>query len=324
MTYEGIESTTFNRALENVEKTKKRLLKVYERALENVEKELATWRLGREMGQITDTTREFRLQALYRQIAEEILALQRKTAEIISDGFVDTYAETMYRTAYAVEREINVGSGFMSGETGYRVPYTFLPREAIEASVLNAEIAGHNFKDRMDRDREKLQWAVRESVAQALAEGISVNELKKRLENIKGAMDGGKFQSLTTARTELLRAYSFAHEEAINQAEEAGVEFKYKWSSTLDMKTRPDHARADGQVAKKHDGEYMFKVGGVWTRGPRMSGVAKQDINCRCRKLAIPFGVEPTARMAKTSGDEWKQVDGGFNYADYENWLKSH
>ena len=41
--------------------------------------------------------------------------------------------------------------------------------------------------------------------------------------------------------------------------------------------------------------------------------------NCRCRRIGIPFGIEPTARVAKLPDGTWEEVSGDVTAAE---WLQ--
>ena len=59
-----------------------------------------------------------------------------------------------------------------------------------------------------------------------------------------------------------------------------GMKIARVWVSTKDGRTRDSHKAMDGQEADK-DGFFHFPGGGQ-TAGPGLSGIAEEDIHCRC------------------------------------------
>ena len=117
---------------------------------------------------------------------------------------------------------------------------------------------------------------------------------------------------MVIARTEGGRVYSRASLDSMMVAETAGVILVKKWVSTLDERTRPTHQQADGQEVPI-DGE--FNVGGVKMIAPRLSGVASEDIQCRCNFIEIVKGYEPKFRRIRG--------EGVVPYKTYEEWKKN-
>jgi hypothetical protein len=110
------------------------------------------------------------------------------------------------------------------------------------------------------------------------------------IDQIGGSLDSpGAFKSIadrakTIYRTESLRILSIAtHARIQSNAEivkQAGWQMGRVWGATYDLRTRPDHAEADGQ---ERGVDEPFDVGGealMYPRDPRAS--AKQTVNCRC------------------------------------------
>lgn len=327
-TYIGSQRWIFNNSLKTLTKNKRLLAKIYRESQERIVQKLAGYRLASEVGTAL-APKEIRLQELYNQVDDEIRKLGVKTSGYIRQGFKGSYEETYYQTAFTVEREINIGKGFIDHATGYNLNYPLLPTEAAEGA-LTQDIAGHTFKDRMLRDRQKLQWLVRQEVAGAITEGISAKDLAKRLESLDNAYLTGEAKSMATARTEMLRAYSLGQERATDEAIQAGVQFDYKWSGTLGSKTRPSHQRADGQKAKfDENGKPYFMINGVKMTSPRLPAPdntkpsAGEVIQCRCRRLSLPFGIEPTSRVSKIPGGGYKKEWGSLTYEEWKKGLKA-
>ncbi|UCF13243.1 MAG: hypothetical protein JSW06_03020 [Thermoplasmatales archaeon] len=314
------ERNIFNSALTQVETTNKRLLKIYEESQARVEQQLLKMRAQVLKSGVVQPFKEARLVNLLKAINEEIASLRTQSQNVIASGYIANYQNTYYLELYAYEKSINTE---LSLGADYLLNAPALNRQAVIAS-LNERIGGNAFKDRMLRHQREMQFLLRDAVSQNIIEGQTVKELAKNIDLIGEVYGRAINQSTRIARTELLTAYSIGQEQATLEAEESGVEFTYKWSATLDSRVRKDHARADGQKALIVDGGPVFTVGGVRFSSPRVPLVndgskrnAKQVINCRCRRLNIPFGIEPTKRVAKRKDDTWTELNGDLTAVEW-------
>jgi len=321
-TYKTNEREIYNLALKNVTKANRNIARIYLETFEKIEQQLAAQASKIFVGNVRLLDNAIRLEQLQFQIQQDLRAMNVKVARTISSNYIQNFENTYYRTGYNVETEVNLGKGFQNMANGYNLNYTILPREAIKAS-LDERIAGHTFKDRLVRDRDVLRFRTREKVAETLIEGLSPRELSRRLKEMDEAFAIGQARATTTARTELLRAYSIGQDDSANHAKSAGVEFTFSWSSTLDTRTRQDHVIMDKKEADRiEDGEPVFVLpDGSEGPGPRLIGVASQDINCRCRRLNQPFDIKPTARVTKLPKGKWETQPSNASYTDWLNSL---
>jgi uncharacterized protein with gpF-like domain len=218
----------------------------------------------------------------------------------------------------AINTELDLESDFFLNAQG-------ISKETVLASQSEL-IAGNTFTDRMLQDQRNMQFRIRGAVGQAVIQGETVRQLQERLKALDDVYKSSANKAMTTARTELLTAYSKGQELAIDEAEESGVEFNFIWSSTLDDRTRTSHVRADRKKAKIIDDDPVFTVGGVKFSSPRIvsprntsTNTAREIINCRCRRLNVPFDIEPTKRVAKKKDGTWTKVNGDLTA---EEWMK--
>lgn len=240
----------------------------------------------------------------------------------------ESYRSTYNLLAYAYDETVNTTQALKTvGVTEY-TNFTFLNSEAVKEALFNPEVAGRTispvqFNKVMLNQRESLQQAIRSVVANIIATGQGLDAASKDLEVLFSILGDGfdktKNRAKTTARTEILRAYSLAQEEADRQAEESGVELDYKWDTSKDEKVRSSHRPMQDQIAQKNPQREPFFIlpSGIRTSSPRESGVAKEDINCRCTRLSYPKGFEPTNRTYRKDG-EWKQ---DVTNLEYRTWL---
>ena len=304
------EIRTYNLALKTVEDTNKRLYALYKESLRKAENEIISMQMKLLRDGKISPYKEARLVNLINKIKDEIKVLRTKSDRIVQSGYIENYERTYYYQSFSIEKAINIKS-----DISYFLNTPELNKDVIMASF-NKRVAGTIFRDRTLRTQREMQYLIQDAVAQNVIEGQSVKSLAKNLDLINDVYEKGLGNTTTIARTELLKAYSIGNDTARIEAEKAGVEFAYEWNAALDGKTRIDHAMADKQKAIIIDGQPIFNVGGVQFIAPRMPLVetgskaeAGQVINCRCMRLDLPFGVEPTTRIAKKASGEWETVN---------------
>lgn len=112
-----------------------------------------------------------------------------------------------------------------------------------------------------------------------LEEGVNSGEgLAKLTDRVNEEFKFAKtYRAERIARTEMNRASAKGRLDTLKKSRV--IEGK-EWSAALDERTRPSHIVTDGQEVKTN--EYFTLGSGVKTEGPGQSGVAAEDINCRC------------------------------------------
>lgn len=321
MAYRSDEISIFNQSLRQIQATNKRLEKAFQDSLDIVEAEIIKLRTSLVKEGRIRTFKEDRLLTLYSKLNQELIKLRGTSGRIIQSGYYTNYSNTYYTEAFALEKMINTELGLPSD---FFLSIPELNTNIIKASF-DQRIGGHVFKDRTLRIQQTMQYLIQDAVAQNIIAGESVKDLAKNLNLISEVFDKGLNNTTLIARTELLKAYSIGQDHARHEAENSGVEFKYIWKSTLDSRVRPDHASADQQEAVIDEtGEPVFTVGGVRFRSPRVPVVetgsraqARQIINCRCRRLNIPFDIKPTKRVAKKKNGQWVEVNADVSAAEW-------
>ncbi len=129
-------------------------------------------------------------------------------------------------------------------------------------------------KDVNDTTLKSLKSTLREGVAA----GESIPKLRKRVEHVFDVAD--RSRAIKIARTETASAANRGSLEAYRQS---GVVAKKEWIAAMDERTRDSH-RGVGTVKL----DEKFTLGsGVQTDGPGQSGVASEDVLCRCTTGAI-------------------------------------
>lgn len=122
-----------------------------------------------------------------------------------------------------------------------------------------------------DTTRKRIQH----EIAQGIANEETIDQIVTRIDTLY--LDSIiPNRSETIARTETISA---SNQASMFGARATGLDLDKEWIATRDGRTRPDHADADGQRVPL---DQPFVVGGVEMDAPGASGVAEEDINCRC------------------------------------------
>jgi hypothetical protein len=316
------ERKIFNLSLQNVEKTNKRLIAIYEDSLERAEAKLLKLQSKLIKDGVISPFKEERLLRLVSELQSEIAELRTLSTREIRKEYILSYRNTYYYENWAFEKHINTG---LNLGADYFLNIPPLDRKTIIASF-DQRVGGFLLKDRTLRIQREMQFLVQNAVSQNIIEGESVKSLAKNLDLLNEVYDRGLSNTTRVARTELLKAHSLGQDQARIEAEKSGVEFNFSWDAVLDSKVRPTHARADGQKALIVDGNPQFTVGGIKFLSPRVPTVptgSKQEagevINCRCRRRNNPFGIESEERTAKKEDGTWTTVNGDLTA---EEWIK--
>ena len=281
----------------------KRLLADYRVSLDEIKKDIAKMfeRYG-DTVKYSDLVAYNRLTNLEKRIAEEIKKLTLKNIGTTKLALKDTFAESYYKSGYAIESSIGASLGF--GQ---------LDSKIISAALLNP-LDRIKWADRMKEHAKIYVNQIRSELSQGLIQGHGYAKIAKAVTGRTG-VNAGKI--IRIVRTEGHRVQSAGRllgiEKSEASAKRLGMETSRIWVATLDSRTRSDHRKLDGEPAKMIDGklQWRFPSGGT-TVAPGMSGIAKEDIHCRCRLIMqlkdIPQNfANRKSDLGKQTYEEWKK-----------------
>lgn len=290
-------------ALEKLLKAReKELRKAYSLALKEVRNDIAL-AYERYGGSYAEMQKYKRLPNLEKNIQEEIRKLSSKSAITIKKGVAEAYSESFYRAAWTFETEVQARVGFGT-----------LNPKVIEAAIYNP-LDPLKWNDRLREHTRLLNRRVREEITQGLIRGKPYQEMARA---IRDPFEKSAFRATRIIQTEAHRCQVQGRIDAFDDARDVGVEFDQQWDSTLDTKTRDSHQEMDGQIAEVIDGEYMFTLpDGTKTSGPGLSGLAEEDINCRCGVIAIIRDFEPGKRWARDTETGKGEIVSNMNYNEW-------
>lgn len=142
--------------------------------------------------------------------------------------------------------------------------------------------------------------ALRTTLSEGVANGENIPKLAKRISEVMEEAKGNR--AVVIARTEVVGASNFGTLEGMRQG---GVPQK-EWLATPDDRTRDSHAEADGQIVGVDE---PFTLGsGVQTQYPGGSGVAEEDIQCRCTVAPVINGKSALDTVEKRRA-AWNKYD---------------
>ena len=191
-------------------------------------------------------------------------------------------------------------------ESGMSLNFRLLPKKAIEEIVLNPQ-SGLDVIKTFSKNKIGGIFKIRQAITQGLIQGESVRKMADR---IKDQFEKGYSDAERVIRTEGLRVYETAKLKAFDKAEAGGLKLKRRWIAGIDDRTRSAHISMNGTFADKNN-KFVLVAGigaGQKVDGPHLTGIASQDINCRCTTVAEPDNEE--------AFDDKKRNE------DYLEWLK--
>lgn len=275
MTWSQSETDIYEQALKAVEKNNKLLARMYLKTQKDIAEKLKQFFLSVDPSSSQQYQAQ-RLSEIFKDINKRLTLLTRLSKEQIEDAFLDQYKTVFNNYSYTL------------GEYAGLLPLSMVSEAVIKKALLDP-IGNYNFKQFADYAKNKLIEDLREQVGISLGKGEGPAKLAKRLKEI---FENGIARHTSTARTELLRAFSLAQDEAVSQALEEGIKFDYIWKANLDGRVRESHANENGKKAKiLKNGMPEFTVGRSKGTGPRLlygPDQASQVINCRCRRINQP------------------------------------
>lgn len=160
------------------------------------------------------------------------------------------------------------------------INFTMLKSEELK-TIIETPVANYKLSERLnDGVAERLKSNIKSELTRVFLLGYSYKQTAARLAELGYS---SYRRALNITRTEAGRVQAIARQKSQMEAMKLGVEFEKEWISTLDNRTRSDHAKLDGQRVKPDED---FEVSGLKAKQPHMFGVAAEDCNCRCRTVS--------------------------------------
>jgi len=248
------------------------------------------------------------------RIEQQVVGILGKTIdesqELITESMKVSFDEGFFRTGWAVDQAAGASLGWGTFSDSAVRAAVGIGGDAGELEGLLSEREINRHKRILDDafanySKDTRKWISRD-IRNGVIKGESIQKISKRLND--SALMHSKNSADAIARTETLRATGIGNQIGYDQAREKGVNIREVWDATLDNRTRPDHAAADGTVKDNESGLFSVPWGDV--PGPRRSGIPGQDINCRCESVSEVEGYSPDVRRQREAGIEPYQTFG--------------
>lgn len=180
-------------------------------------------------------------------------------------------------------------------------------RRAVENPVSKLTL-----NDRLEKHRKEIVYNIKQDISVGLMNGDRYSTMANR---IKKSVDGDYKKAIRIARTETHRVREAGNHDAavsvddVLKTGESGMRMMKTWKTMKDERVRPakakgknrkyDHRKMDG-VTILVDEEFTLPSGAK-TMAPGQSGVAGEDINCRCY---LSYGLQKVLESDKIEVSE--------------------
>lgn len=175
-------------------------------------------------------TKGTRLTALQGQLDAILKTTAGKQNEIMKATLSGVVQDQYYETFYEIHRGVGIGQSFN------------LLTEPQVQSLIRHEVAGADFVERVGVNNEKLATVVNQTLKEGITQGLSNNEMVKR---INKKMNLGTVVANTLLRTEVTNSLNQA---SLIGYERSGIVDKYEYLATLDNRTSDICTDLDGKI----------------------------------------------------------------------------
>jgi hypothetical protein len=218
---------------------------------------------------------EQRISGISPQVAKQIEETVQQTYEACYDGMVHAVNKA------AGNRELL--------KKAFETLGTVSP-DVIRAAV-NNPISGLTLKDTLEKHRKEIIYDIKKNIGIGLTNGDRYTTMAKR---IAESLDGDYKKAVRIVRTETHRVRESGFNDAASDVNNAlkngksGYVMAKTWKTMQDERVRPkkqkrktyNHVKMDGVTIPQDE---LFKLpSGATCMCPSQTGVAGEDINCRC------------------------------------------
>lgn len=260
---------------------------------EITKKEYTEWRqrkmlAGKQYVQMRDT------------LARDLTNTDSIAMKMVGDKMIDVYALNMNYETYNIEHETRLDTSF-----------SLYNHDSVERLIkTNPAILPIPKPDKM-LDYKWNKQHLQSALTQGILQGESITKIAKRFQNVSG-MD--ERAAIRNARTAMTGAQNGGRLDAMERANENGVEVKKGWMATLDDRTRDSHVELDGE---EREIDEEFSNGVMFPGDPE--GEPAEVYNCRCRMIHVypkhpvdwsDLSLRNTDKLGDMTYEEWKEAHG--------------
>ncbi len=286
-----------DKAVKDLQKLYKKLIKTLRSSMGNIYADYADPETGSlDYGRLHRTGLDARL---LEEVAANVNAVTQEECRIIMETVEQTYANCFSGMVQAVEQAVD----------NDELHAVFAAVDAVKPEVLKAAVNnpvhGLTLSDQLEKNRADIVWGIKQAVGVGLSQGDRYDTMARRIQKelIGDDGSGGSYaKSVRIARTEAHRVREEGNLDAAQnlteRLEPEGVTMVKTWHTMKDERVRPNRARkTKGGWKYSKGGKYdhvamegvqvpvkeEFELpSGATAQAPGKSGVAGEDINCRC------------------------------------------
>lgn len=253
--------------------TLNKLKGIYKKALDDVDDRLAALKGRAETENLQSVIYQIQYQeALKKQINGILDTLNGDQFSTISEYLAKSYESGFVGAMYDIH--------------GQGVPLIFPINQdqVVQAVTLDTKLSKPLY-NKLGEDVNLLKKRVANNISRGIAQGQSYSDIAKNIAvgmvGNYARMNGGVlYNAMRITRTEAHRISQQAAYDALKKAKDNGADVVKQWDATLDKRTRPSHARVDGEIREL---DKPFSNGLMKPGDP--NGRAAEVINCRCQLL---------------------------------------
>lgn len=269
----------------------KALEKNYENALMEVDSKIAQL-LGRGDADMQHVVYQVEYQkAIRKQITAILDQLHNDEFLTVSEYLTACYNEGVMGELYILQQQ--------------GIPLMFpIDQEQVVAALQHDTALSTDLYTHLGKNITVLKKQIAEEITRGISTGMMYNEITR---NLKDYARISKNRAATIVRTEGHRIQVAAQKNVMYKASDAGADIVKIWNATLDGKTRPSHAKIDGEIKELDE---KFSNGMDAPSDP--AGGAAEVVNCRCRlgrKARWLLDAEQTKQLGNTDKMTDKQLE---------------
>lgn len=253
--------------------TLNKLKGIYKKALDDVNDRLAALKGRAETENLQSVIYQIQYQeALKKQINGILDTLNGDQFSTISEYLAKSYESGFVGAMYDIHGQ------------GVSLIFPIDQDQVVQAVTLDTKLSKPLY-NKLGEDVNLLKKRVANNISRGIAQGQSYSDIAKNIAvgmvgNYARMNGGALYNAMRITRTEAHRISQQAAYDALKKAKDNGADVVKQWDATLDKRTRPSHARVDGEIRELDE---PFSNGLMRPGDPR--GRAAEVINCRCQLL---------------------------------------
>lgn len=253
----------------------KKLKKQYKEALDGINDNIAALKARTDTENLQSIVYQVQYQeALKTQISGILDDLESKQFTTVSEYLTECYENGFLGAMYDIH------------DQGIPIIFPIDQKQVVNALTVDSKLSKPLYQ-KLGESTTKLKHNLQRNLSRGIAQGESyyqiAQSMTKEMVGDYSRFRGGAFYiAERIVRTEGHRITNQAKLDSMQKAIDAGADVVKQWDATLDRRTRPEHAKADGQIREMDED---FEVWGEKLPAPGIGGSARNVINCRCRCL---------------------------------------